>query len=62
MAPGRLSDRPFEEDLRLWYVAARAAAMDGDGNTARRLRNAILQHDPSFPGIDDLEKLIARTP
>jgi tetratricopeptide (TPR) repeat protein len=62
VAPGRLSDRPFEEDLRLWYVAARAAAMDGDGNTARRLRNAILQHDPSFPGIDDLEKLIARTP
>jgi tetratricopeptide (TPR) repeat protein len=61
VAPGRLSDRPFDEDLRLWYVAARAAAIDGDGDEARRLRNAILQHYPSFPGIDELESLIAKT-
>jgi predicted Zn-dependent protease len=61
VAPGRLSDRPFDEDLRLWYVAARAAAIDGDGEEARRLRNAILGHDPAFPGIDELEALIART-
>ncbi len=60
VAPGRLSDRPFEEDLRLWYVAARAAALDGDGEQARRLRNAILEHDPAFPGIDELEAVIAR--
>ena len=59
VAPGRLSDRPFEEDLRLWYVAARAAALDGDAEAARRLRNAILEHDPSFPGIDELEARIA---
>ncbi len=60
--PGRLSDRPFDEDLRLWYVAARAAALHGEGDEARRLRNAILEHDPSFPGIDELERLIARLP
>ena len=62
VAPGRLSDRPFDEDLRLWYVAARAAAIDGDGIEARRLRNAILVHDAAFPGIDELEKLMARLP
>jgi len=60
VAPGRLSARPFEEDLRLWYVAARAAALDGDGVEARKLRNAILEDDPSFPGIDELERLIAK--
>jgi tetratricopeptide (TPR) repeat protein len=58
--PRRLDDDPFEEDLRLWYVAARAAAMEGDTDDAGRLRNAILRHDPSFPGIDELEALIAR--
>jgi len=58
--PGRMSVRPFDEDLRVWYVAARAAALDGDGGEARRLRNAILEHDAAFPGIDELEKLISR--
>jgi Flp pilus assembly protein TadD len=60
--PRRLGDKPFEEDLRLWYVAARAAALDGDGEAASTLRNAILLHDPGFPGIDELEALIARAP
>jgi len=59
--PGRLTHEPFEEDLRLWYVAARVAALRGDAETAGKLRNNILQHDPGFPGIDDLEALIART-
>ena len=58
--PGRLREEPFEEDLRLCYVASRAAALDGDGDEARRFRNTILEHDPSFPGIDELEALIAR--
>ncbi len=49
---------PFDEDLRVWYVAARIAALRNDPDTARRLRNAILESDPAFPGIDELERLI----
>ena len=56
----RLKPNPFEEDLRVWYVAARAAALDNDADEAARLRNAILSHDPGFPGIDELEALIAK--
>jgi hypothetical protein len=59
--PGRRDARPFPEDLRMWYVAARVAALRGDADTAGDLRNAILGHDPAFPGIDELEALIART-
>jgi len=59
VTPRRLAATPFPEDLRLWYVAARAAALDGDGAEARKLRNAILQADPGFPGIDELEAVIA---
>ena len=44
---------------RVWYVAARAAALLGRGEEASALRNAILEQDPSFPGIDDLESLIS---
>ncbi len=57
--PGTLPSRVFPEDLRVWYVAARVAALRGDAPNATRLRNAILEHDPSFPGIDELEDLIA---
>ncbi len=60
VAPDRMAREPFPEDLRLWYVAARVAALRGDLPTATKLRNAILEHDPSFPGIDELETLIAR--
>lgn len=56
--PKRLTHEPFPEDLKLWYVAARAAALDGDGERARTLRNQILENDPGFPGIDELEELI----
>jgi hypothetical protein len=59
VAPRRLRHEPFPEDLRLWYVAARVAALRGDAATAVKLRNDILEHDPGFPGIDELEKLIA---
>jgi tetratricopeptide (TPR) repeat protein len=58
--PDRIPKNPFEEDLRLWYVAARSAALLGDVATAKKLRNAILEADPSFPGIDELESTIAR--
>lgn len=60
VAPDRMARDPFPEDLRLWYVAARVAALRSDPATATKLRNAILEHDPSFPGIDELETLIAR--
>ncbi len=56
--PKRLTHEPFPEDLKLWYVAARAAALAGDGSEARNLRNRILEHDPGFPGIDELDELI----
>jgi len=59
VAPRQLKPDPFPEDLRIWYVAARAAALAGDADEARRLRNAILEADPGFPGIDELETLIA---
>lgn len=58
VAPRRLKDKPFPEDLRLWYVAARIAALRSDHEQATTLRNAILEHDPAFPGIDELERLI----
>lgn len=61
VAPRRLGPDPYPEDLRLWYVAARIAAMQGRTDDAARLRNAILEHDPGFPGIDDLEALMDRT-
>ncbi len=57
--PGTLPSRVFPEDLRVWYVAARVAALRHDAENATRLRNAILEHDPAFPGIDELERLIA---
>jgi tetratricopeptide (TPR) repeat protein len=57
--PKRLRADPFTEDLRVWYVAARAAAVLGLGDEATRLRNAILESDPSFPGMDELEAAIA---
>jgi tetratricopeptide (TPR) repeat protein len=57
----RVTRNPFPEDLRLWYVAARIAALQGDTDGAVRMRNAILENDPAFPGIDELETLIGRS-
>lgn len=57
--PRRIKDDPFEEDLRVWYVASRVAAMQGNRSRAMELRNAILASDPAFPGIDELESMIA---
>ena len=57
--PGRMQGNPFEEDLRIWYVAARVAALRGDVARAGAIRSAILTNDPAFPGIDELEALIS---
>jgi uncharacterized protein HemY len=58
-SPRRLVANPQEADLRVWYVAARAAALGGDAAEARRLRDAILVADPGFPGMEELDSEIA---
>lgn len=58
--PKQLRPNPFPADLRVWYVAARANALLGDEKAARQLRDAIVVADPAFPGLDDLDKVIAR--
>lgn len=62
VTPRSLSNDPHPEDLRLWYVAARAAALEGDRAEATRLRNAILVMDAGFPGIDELDRVISSHP
>jgi hypothetical protein len=42
--------------MRVWYVAARAAAELGDLRTARTLFEAIQQGDPGFPALDELDR------
>jgi predicted Zn-dependent protease len=59
--PKALTNNPHPEDLRLWYVAARAAALDGDQAEATRLRDAVLIMDPGFPGMDELDAAISST-
>jgi hypothetical protein len=59
--PKRLSKEPYEEDLRQWYVAARAAIQLGDPATARRLIDAIEQHDAGFAGLNQLADEIRST-
>jgi tetratricopeptide (TPR) repeat protein len=44
--------------LDLTYVEARVAASAGDAGKARILRNAIVEVDPSFPGIRELDAAI----
>ncbi len=53
--PKRITKDPFEEDLRQWYVAARAAAELGDTATARKLMDAIENQDAAFAGLDQLD-------
>lgn len=60
VSPKRLTPDPFEEDLRVWYVAARAAAALDDADAARRLRDAIAKNDPAFPGLQELDEAIGR--
>ncbi len=54
----RRSDDPWPEDLRLWYVAARIAALQNDTTKARTIADQIVLEDPSFPGLDELDRLI----
>ena len=54
----KIGPDPWPEDMRLWYVAARIAALSGDKARARHIADAIVLEDPSFPGLDDLDRLI----
>jgi hypothetical protein len=56
--PKRVGQADHEADLRVWYVAARAAAMSGETETARRIADAIVVNDPSFAGLDALDREI----
>lgn len=58
--PDRVGPNAKESDLRVWYIAARAAASNGETETARRIADAIVLNDPSFPGLDALDQEIAR--
>lgn len=57
--PKRVGPDAAEADLRVWYVAARAAAATGETATARRIADAIVLNDPSFAGLDELDREIA---
>ncbi|MEN8233671.1 MAG: hypothetical protein ABFR89_01965 [Actinomycetota bacterium] len=59
--PKRVGPDAAEADLRVWYVAARAAAANGETETARRIADAIVLNDPSFAGLDALDGEIAAT-
>ncbi len=57
--PKRIGNKPEESELRVWFVAARAAARLGDARTSRRLYEAIQSADPGFPGLDELDRAIS---
>jgi len=56
--PKRMSGDPSESELRVWYVASRAAHRLGDNPTARQLLEAIERVDPALPGLDELGRLL----
>jgi predicted Zn-dependent protease len=58
--PDRVGPNANDADLRVWYVAARAAASNGDTTTARRIADAIVLNDPSFAGLDALDQEIIK--
>ena len=59
--PKRIGPDPRDSEVRVWYVAARAAARLGDAATARRLFEAIQEADPAMPGMDELDRLIVES-
>jgi hypothetical protein len=59
--PERVGPNAGDADLRVWYVAARAAASNGETATARRIADAIVLNDPSFAGLDALDAEIAKS-
>ena len=60
--PKRMGADPSESELRVWYVAARAAQRLGDRPTARKIYEAIERADAAFPGLDELDRLTGSTP
>ncbi len=56
--PVQLQPDPPPHLLRRWYVAARAAAALGDGETALRLASAIRERQPDLPGLEELAEEI----
>jgi len=56
--PKKLTEHPFEEDVRQWFVAARTAALLGDTRTAAKLLRAVERHEPAMPGLDELKASI----
>lgn len=56
--PASLGADPREGELRVWYVAARAAARLGERATARRIYQALQEADPGFPGLDALDEAL----
>ena len=58
--PKSIKPNPYPADLRVWYIAARANAVVGDGKAARQLRDAVTLADPAFPGLDDLDYEISK--
>jgi tetratricopeptide (TPR) repeat protein len=59
--PKRMSPSPRDSELRVWFVAARAAARLGDFRTARRLYETLQSAAPGFPGLDELDRATTRT-
>lgn len=57
--PGRLVRDPGEEDLRLWYVAARVASALGDRDTAAQILAALTRAAPDFGGLEQLAAEVA---
>ncbi len=58
----KVMDDPWPEDMRIWYVAAPLAALRGDGSTGQSAGRRHLLEDPSFPGLDELDRLIEVSP
>ncbi len=56
--PKRMTADPGESELRVWYVASKAAHRLGDAATARQLFEAIERADAAFPGLDELGRLL----
>jgi tetratricopeptide (TPR) repeat protein len=56
--PKRMGADPEESELRVWYVASKAAHRLGDTQTARQLLEAIERVDTSFPGLDELGRAL----
>lgn len=52
--PTRLSRDPRDYELRIWFVAARAALALDEVATARKLTASIRKADPDLPGLASL--------